>query len=124
MLSTSAIDLNVRSYGQDLGEHRHAFVQLVLPLSGAISLDIAGQEGALAPGRAAFIGAGVRHSQVGEGPNRSLILDLDQAEMSESDNLFERLTSRPFVSLSPAASKLIDFMGLQVAHGGVAAPTL
>lgn len=125
MPSTSAIDLNVRSYGRDLGEHRHEFVQLVLPLSGAISLDIAGQAGELAPGRAAFIGARVRHSQMGEGPNRSLILDLGQAALAESENLFDRLTSRPFVSLTPAASKLIDFMGLQLGDDGdVAAPIL
>jgi AraC-like DNA-binding protein len=124
MLSTSAIDLNVRSYGPDLGEDRHDFVQLVLPLSGAIHIDIAGQADELAPGRAALVGAGVRHSQLGEVPNRSLILDLGPEVLNGAARLLDRLGSRPFVSLSPASSKLIDFMGLQIADGGVAAPTL
>jgi AraC-like DNA-binding protein len=124
MLSTPVLDLNLRSYAQDLGEDRHPFIQLVLPLSGALSLDIAGRESELAPGRAAFIDAGVRHSQMGEGPNRSLILDLGQSALDGAGRLHDRLASGPFLSLSPAASKLIDFMALQMTGDGVAAPTL
>lgn len=73
------LDLSIRSYGEDRGPDSHSFDQLVLPLSGALELEIAGQGGRLASGRAAFVVAGTQHSTMSDIANRSLILDLHRS---------------------------------------------
>ena len=109
------LDLSIRSYGEDRGPDSHGFDQLVLPLSGALELDIAGQGGRLASGRAAFVVAGTQHSTMSDTANRSIILDLHLAHMAPQTA--ERLARAPFVSLTPAATKLIDYMGLMIGEG-------
>ncbi|WP_232455623.1 AraC family transcriptional regulator [Sphingomonas sp. KC8] len=110
------IALNVRSYGRDSGADRHDFAQLVLPLAGSLAIDIAGREGRLDPCQAAFVDRDTRHSQASDKPNRSLILDFDPATIAPE--VVDRLSERPFLPLTPAAGKLIDFMGLLLADGG------
>lgn len=109
------LDLSVRSYGEDRGPDSHSFDQLVLPLSGALELDIGGLGGRLAIGRAAFVMAGTPHSTMSDRANRSIILDLHLAHTAPQ--IAERLVKAPFLSLTPAASKLIDYMGLMAGEG-------
>jgi len=109
-----ALGLSVRSYRESEGEDRHDFGQLVLPLSGFLEIDVGGRQAPLTPGRAAFVGAGERHSQESDRPNRSLILDLDLSGMSAQTG--ERLAAASFLNLNPMAAKLVDYMGL--AAGG------
>lgn len=113
------ITIDVRSYGAAQGAHRHDFAQLVLPLSGALDIDIAGAGSRLGPCRAAFVEPGSPHSQQGDGPNRSLIVDLDPTLLEPA--VGDRLIRRPFVLLAPAANKLIDYMGVLVDNGGPSA---
>jgi AraC-like DNA-binding protein len=116
---TSRINLAVRSYGIDPGTDRHDFAQLVLPLSGSLDMDIGGRGGSVSPGRAAFVDFGAWHSQTSASPNRSLILDLDAASLGPE--IGEKLVRHPFAALTPAAGKLVDYMGLLM--DGSAAPT-
>lgn len=111
----TTLDFSIRSYGADRGPDSHSFDQLVLPLSGALQLDIAGQGGRLAVGRAAFVLAGTSHSTMSDTANRSIILDLQLAGLAPQ--MAERLARTPFVSLTPAATKLIDYMGLMIGEG-------
>jgi AraC-like DNA-binding protein len=110
--------LSLRSYGAEGDAHAHDFSQLVLPLAGRLRIDIGGREGLLQEGRAAFIAPGTRHSQAGQGANRFLVLDLaDAAGTADADavgnatGFAERLSARPFLTLSPAAHRLVDYMG-------------
>lgn len=116
------LDLNIRSYREDQGPDSHAFDQLVLPLSGALELEISGRGGRLAPGRAAFVSTGARHSTMSDTANRSLILDVHLAAASPA--IADRLSARPFVNLSPPAMKLIDYMGLMLNEGRASATTI
>lgn len=116
------LDLNIRSYREDQGPDSHAFDQLVLPLSGALELEISGRGGRLAPGRAAFVSAGAPHSTMSDTANRSIILDVHLAASSPA--IAERLGARPFVNLSPAAMKLIDYMGLMLNEARASATTV
>lgn len=116
------IALNVRSYGRDSGADRHDFAQLVLPLAGSLTIDIAGREGRLDPCHAAFVDCGTRHSQTSDKPNRSLIIDFDPATIAPE--IADRLVQRPFMPLTPATNKLIDFMGLMLADGSTNAHTV
>ncbi|WCM91717.1 AraC family transcriptional regulator [Acidovorax sp. NCPPB 2350] len=111
--------LNLRSYAAQVDEHRHDFAQLVLPLAGRLQLDIGGREGLLQQGHAAFVEPGMRHSQAGQGANRALVLDLDGSELPGA--YAERMAARPFLAVSPAAQRLIDYMGLTLQAGPAAA---
>jgi AraC-like DNA-binding protein len=104
-----ASSLHVRSYGADLGADRHDFAQLVLPLGGAVLLDIDGRQDRLDPQRGACVAPGAWHAQTGVGPNESLILDVATTAMSHP--AWERLLERPFMPLGPGARKLVEFMG-------------
>ncbi len=119
---TPHINIDVRSYGAAQGAHRHDFAQFVLPLSGALEIDIAGAGSRLGQGRAAFVAPGSSHSQMSDGPNRSLIVDLDPVVLEPE--IGDRLIRQPFVPLAPAANKLIDYMGLLMGNGGASATNL
>jgi hypothetical protein len=110
-------DLHVRSYGADTGADRHTYAQLVLPLGGAVLLDIEGRQDRLDPLRGACIAPGAWHAQRGVGSNESLILDIDPATLAHP--AWDRLFERPFMPLGPGARKLVEFMGAcpAPAHG-------
>ena len=74
--------LHVRSYGPDLGADRHDYAQLVLPLGGTVLLDIEGRQDRLDLLRGACVAPGAWHAQRADGPNESLILDVDRGAMS------------------------------------------
>lgn len=116
------LGLDIRSYRQDHGPDSHAFDQLVLPLDGALDLDIAGRGARLDAGRAAFVAAGLSHTTTSGLPNRSIIIDIDLA--SADAQLCERLIRRPYVELTPTAGKLIDYMGHMIGEGRASAATV
>ncbi|MBK3801630.1 helix-turn-helix domain-containing protein [Azospirillum brasilense] len=122
MSTSPRLSIDVRSYGAAHSAHRHDFAQLVLPLSGALEIDIAGKGGRLGPCRAAFVEAGSSHTQTSDGPNRLLILDLDPALLEPA--VGDRLIRHPFVALTSVAGKLIDYMGLMLDSRGVSADNL
>jgi AraC-like DNA-binding protein len=114
-------DLHVRSYGADTGADRHTYAQLVLPLGGAVLLDIEGRQDRLDPLRGACIAPGAWHAQCGVGSNASLILDVAPAAMLHP--AWDRLLERPFMALGPGARKLVEFMGVMQAQAS-SRPTL
>lgn len=121
ILQPSSIDIDLRSYGQQWTEDRHAFAQLVLPLSGEVRLDIEGKGACLNPLRGAVVVAGAWHAQQSAVANHSLIVDIGQD--SAAHPMWERLAQQPFPEISPAARKLVEFMHLAMS-GGMAAPAL
>jgi AraC-like DNA-binding protein len=125
MVSAPTVDLHLRSYGQPGEPDRHDYAQLVLPLSGALLLDVEGRQGRLDPLHAGFVAPGAWHAQCADTPNRSIILDVDLASLAPAagERLFERPLARPFLPLAPAARKLVEFMGL-MADGGSARPSV
>lgn len=105
--------LHLRSYRAQSLAHHHDFPQLVLPLSGRLELDIGGRQGCADAITAAFVEPGMHHATCAGSDNRSLVLDL--APQSLDDEQLERLARRPFLPVSPAAGKLIEFMGITLA---------
>jgi AraC-like DNA-binding protein len=120
MLST--VDLHLRSYGRLMAPDRHDYAQLVLPLDGALLLDVEGRQGVLDPLRAGFVAPGAWHAQHADTHNRSLILDIGADSLAPGAG--ERLFERPFAPLGPAARKLVEFMGLMAGSGSVAPQVL
>lgn len=121
IIHPSFADIDIRSYGEQWAADRHAFAQLVLPLSGEVELNIEGRGARLNPLKGAVVVAGAWHSQQSAVENHSLIVDVDQDAMDHP--IWERLADRPFADISPAARKLVEFMQLSVA-GGTAARSL
>lgn len=107
------VDIDIRSYGERWTADRHAFAQLVLPLSGEVELEIEGRGDRLNPLKGAVVVAGAWHSQQSAVENHSLIVDVDQAAIGHP--LWERLAGKPFADISPAARKLVEFMQLSIA---------
>ncbi len=118
-MTPTGIDL--RSYTEPSSD-AHDFAQMVLPLSGRLTLDINGQGGLLHPLRAAYIAPGLVHTQFSREPNQSLILDFDLAGVTAETAA--RLAEHPYAPIGAASAKLIDFMGLLQAQGGASAGIL
>jgi AraC-like DNA-binding protein len=118
MLPSSSVDLHVRSYGRVRESDRHAFAQIVLPLDGAVALEIEGREKTLDPLQAAFVAPGAWHSQCADGANRSFIVDVGAAVLDPV--VGARLHERRFAALGPEARKLVEFMRLLSERGAVA----
>lgn len=110
--------IHVRSYGADSTVDRHDFAQIVLPLAGQLSMDIAGHEAVVDRSTAAYVEAGARHDQVSRHVNRALILDLPQRALE--DSVLERLALRPYRPLDAEAGSLVDYMGHVLARGAMA----
>lgn len=117
---TAAIPYSIalRSYGTHSTVDTHDFSQLVLPLAGELSMDIAGRQAIVDRSVAAYVEAGSRHDQVSDRVNRSLILDLHPRDLDT--RTADRLASLPFHSLTPAANNLIDYMGAQLTRERIA----
>lgn len=105
-----ACELHLRSYDRVHWGDRHDFAQLVLPVHGEVVLDIEQRRGRLDPLHGALVAPGAWHAQSSPGANDSLIVDLDGAAFDAGP--WQRLLERPFVTLGPAARKLVEFMGL------------
>lgn len=116
MAPLSPLSIDVRSYGRDSTTDSHGFAQIVLPLEGALAMEIGTRGGAIRRGDMAFVDTGMRHDQVNgqvsEQANRSFILDLDRQALAP--RLRDELARGPYCALSPAANKLVDFMALMV----------
>lgn len=111
--------VDLRSYAAHSDEHSHSFSQLVLPLAGKLQMRIGAHDGCVQQGRAAFVASGTLHSQAGQGANRSLVLDLGDADVT--GEFVEHMSSRPFAPVSPAAYRLISYMGLALQQGSARA---
>lgn len=111
-------DLSLRSYEGDTGTDRHDWAQLVLPVRGSLTLDIAGREGRLGVARAAYVPTQAWHTTIGDRPNQSLVLDVAGTDIP--DSLADQLASEAFVPMAPPAMALVEYMRLLVEDGAPA----
>lgn len=117
MAAQTPLNISVRSYGQKSAVHWHDFAQLVLPLSGSLTIDIAGKQGLLDRRLAAYVETGQRHAQESPSANRSLILEFGASELQP--RLAERWARMPLLHLGNEINGLIEFMDLSLARGEV-----
>lgn len=122
MVSSSPLALAVRSYGAASALDRHSFAQIVLPLTGALTMEIGGRGGVIGRGDIAFVEANTHHDQTAKRANSAFILDLDPEAMPSA--LRDGLGRHPYRPLPPAAAKLVDFLALASTSCGAEAATL
>jgi len=113
--------LSLRSYGHSGPAHHHDHVQVVLPLRGALHLEIDGRGGQVGPHCAAFVAPGATHAQSALGENRFLILDC--AVDTVGEQACERFAGQPFLPLAPGLRPLLDYVDLR-REGTLLAPAL
>ncbi|GMG82680.1 AraC family transcriptional regulator [Paralimibaculum aggregatum] len=109
--------LDIRAYDGPGQLHSHEIVQLVLPMEGALELEIAGHGARLSPALSAFIAPGERHTQAGHGPNRSLVLEAPAAAFPPA--VLERLGRQRFFAPAPALRSLVEFADLRSRAAGL-----
>lgn len=68
--------ISLRSYGDEVRRHRHAFHQFVLPLHGVLELDTPAGERPVDADTAVLIPAGMAHSFRARGDNRFAVVDV------------------------------------------------
>lgn len=109
-MSDDLIPLSFRSYDADGFVHRHGHVQFVLPVVGALEMEVGGLGGFVDLAQAAFVPPETDHDQYSPRDNRILIVECDAADVGEA--AVERLTRDPFLTISPAARRLIEFIDM------------
>jgi AraC-like DNA-binding protein len=110
---------NIRSYGAELPFEQHDFVQLVLPLSGAIELDIGGKSRVIGSGFGAAVPSNVSHTQQNIVRHQALILDIDKqlARDCGVDTLFERR----YFERSTSSQQLTKMLARTITQSNVSA---
>ncbi|MFT9257953.1 MAG: AraC family transcriptional regulator [Acetobacter sp.] len=109
---THVHSVSLRQYGVGHASHTHDFVQIVVPVQGALCLEVAGRQTCLAEHHAAYVGVGAPHVQEARDTNCSLVLDLEQSEISPA--LADSLAGRRFFALPPGAAALVGYMALSL----------
>lgn len=105
----------LRAYPEEVHDHAHDHHQMVLPLTGALEMEIDGRGGLVDDLRGAFVPAGRRHAFIGRPaadgsarPARCVVLDVAQTGHAPLDAAAER--SAPFFTLDRAMQHLLGFV--------------
>ena len=103
--------LELRSYSADIDRHAHDYHQLVLPVNGALEIEIGGRGGRVEAHHAAVIHSGEEHCFQARGKNAFLVADLPLTDV-------DRLEPLPaFLSLQHPALEYATFLA-RLLNGG------
>lgn len=111
-----AATADIRSYREERPKERHGFVQIVLPLSGRLQIDVAGRQDELSTGRGVLIHSGVLHTQEATASNHSLVVDIDEGTVPEQT--LERFAHAPFLDVAQDTRQLIAYMRSVIGSDG------
>ncbi len=104
----AASSLSLRRYGPDTPPHRHGHAQLVLPLRGAMELEIGGRGLRVAAARGAFIAPGQAHACSAHACDHFAVIDCSLADLGEAT--VERLHHAPHLAVPAPARHLLDHL--------------
>ncbi|UTW13409.1 AraC family transcriptional regulator [Marinobacterium rhizophilum] len=113
-MNPASFILDLRSYDRETRRHAHDYHQLVLPVSGALQMQIGSREGLVDGRQAAVIGAGEDHAFAGAVDNRFIVADIPVALAP----LLQRLPA--FVTLDDSLGRYIRFLQTELEQGGSA----
>jgi len=99
----------IRRYRGDVANHTHDHHQFVLPLRGALEMDIQGRGGFVDDARAALVTAEDAHAFLGRGETHCAILDVPADQSEALDQAAERLRD-PFFTIDPALHHLLRYV--------------
>lgn len=118
-----ALDLSLRSYAARPLCHSHAFHQIVLPVAGALEMEVGGQGGRVEGCQAALIAAGQPHSCEAAGDNRFLVLDWMENANGDDDlsHLSDLAERRPFLAYDWGLQHLVSFLDAELRERSLSA---
>lgn len=109
-----------RSYGSEPRTERHDFLQVVLPLVGALEMTVGGETGSVAGLRCAVVPPRCEHAFAANGANRFLIADFRGALANPG-----RLgTGGPFRPLDARGAALLPLLRIEAESGALAEPAV
>ena len=104
----TAASADIRIYREERPKERHGFVQIVLPVSGRLLIDVAGRQDELSTGRGVFIHRDAPHTQEATASNHSLVVDIDEGALPEQT--LEKFAHSPFLDIAQDTRQLIAYM--------------
>ena len=117
-MKKAAAEIEIRRYGDQAASHAHDHHQLVLPLAGALEMEVAGQGGRVVGLRAAAIPGGEAHSFLGTDENAFLIVDISNSDSSlplfGGRRFWEIAAERPFFDFDPEMAGHLAFVASAV----------
>ena len=108
--------IEVRRYKAEAERHSHDHHQIVLPLSGALEMDVGGAFDAVTADRAVAIPSGQLHSFAGTRDNALLVVDLGAAGgLRDREHLrfWSAAAEQPFIGLEPSFRGFCEFIAGQ-----------
>jgi AraC-like DNA-binding protein len=124
-MKEAAAEIGIRRYGGKQIRHDHEHHQLVLPLRGALEMEIAGRSGRVTGLRAAAIHGGESHSFLGADENAFLVLDFPRlafggATASERHRFWQSAGETPFIDFDPEMAGHLAFLSSSVRRASLA----
>jgi AraC-like DNA-binding protein len=103
-----AVSVDLRSYRDETPNERHVFVQIVLPVTGQLEIDVCGLQEKLSASKGVIVHRDTAHTQTSDVLNRSLVVDIE--EQSVPAQILDRFASTPFIDLNTRTTKLTRYM--------------
>ncbi|MGE7958880.1 helix-turn-helix domain-containing protein [Pseudomonas sp. NPDC089530] len=100
------VALAMRSYSGQVELHAHDFQQIVLPLSGAMEIEVDGRGGRVDASQGVLIAPGARHAFLAERRNTFLVLDIPT---TENPGTGQPLGDTRFFALDPQIRHLLGY---------------
>lgn len=105
---------HIRSYGLETPRERHDFVQFVLPLHGAIELDIGGHGGWVGDNVAAVVPDQMPHTQQAHSRQQALILNVDTSLAKDCG--LDEIHERRYFEQSQTSQQMTRLLARAVAY--------
>lgn len=109
-MESTHLSLELRSYSREVQTHQHDYHQLVLPLTGRLTMNVGSREGIASSQHAAVIAAGQNHGFAAPDMNRFIVADIPTALAPE----LERLPA--FIPIDPALAQYVLFLHQQMSQ--------
>ncbi|WP_419798220.1 MAG: helix-turn-helix domain-containing protein [Terasakiella sp.] len=101
---------SIRKYESAQATHCHAaFHQVIVPLVGALELDVRGRQGWVQTQIVGAIAMGETHAFRSNGDNRFLVLDIDEETGRDWETVWSQAIDQPFLAMSQALTSLSDY---------------
>ncbi len=107
-MTRNSLSLELRSYSSETRTHHHDYHQLVLPVSGSLSMHVDGRPGEVSTDRLALISAGRAHDFAAADANCFVVADVPEALAPE----LERMPA--FIDLDTSLAQYVLFLYQQL----------
>lgn len=106
-MSFSNLTLDLRSYNPESNSHHHDYHQLVLPVKGALEINLANNQGKVTSDKAVLVTAGKEHGFSGSEENCFVVANIPTCLAPELKRLPATFAATNSLKINPNASELV-----------------